>query len=157
MKANAKVKKPLNAFFFYKTEKKKEIVQSYTIASSNEISKIAAILWKNEPEFVKDIYRKMSRKAFQEHKLSHPDYVWNVGRKHVESEDGSAVSSKESVQSSPEYPLLTFRTLDEFIQSFVQEFRLPAQLDSVQSIERYYYPVFDQGLLSLQPSHQNNN
>lgn len=59
----------MNAFFFYRKHLKHKIAESNSTTNSNQISKIAAEQWKNEPESVKQIYKEMSKKAYDDFKI----------------------------------------------------------------------------------------
>ncbi|KAJ3322284.1 hypothetical protein HDV06_003177 [Boothiomyces sp. JEL0866] len=65
----ARVRKPMNAFFYYRSQFKDQFEESCSTTNSNEISKVAAVRWKDEPEDVKKIYREMSKKAYDAFKL----------------------------------------------------------------------------------------
>lgn len=64
-----KIRKPMNAFFYYRSQFKAQIEETCSTTNSNEISKVAAARWKNEPDDVKKIYRDMSKKAYDAFKL----------------------------------------------------------------------------------------
>ncbi|KAJ3273215.1 hypothetical protein HDV01_004717 [Terramyces sp. JEL0728] len=72
-----KVRKPMNAFFFYRNHLKAQLEEENSTTNSNEISKIAAAQWKKESEKVRKVYKDMSKKAYDEFKLKYPDFEWN--------------------------------------------------------------------------------
>ncbi|KAJ3322283.1 hypothetical protein HDV06_003176 [Boothiomyces sp. JEL0866] len=72
-----KIRKPMNAFFFYRNHLKAQLEERNSTTNSNEISKIAAAQWKREPETVKKIYKDLSKRAYDEFKLKYPDFEWN--------------------------------------------------------------------------------
>ncbi|KAJ3312060.1 hypothetical protein HDV04_003448 [Boothiomyces sp. JEL0838] len=71
----------MNAFFYYRQHVRDEIEKTCAVSNSNEISKIAAERWRNESDKVQQIYRNMSKDAYDAFKLKHPDYIWNQKRK----------------------------------------------------------------------------
>ncbi|KAJ3320071.1 hypothetical protein HDV06_005721 [Boothiomyces sp. JEL0866] len=133
-------------------EKRTEIIKNFSISTSNEISKIAACMWKNEVESVKEYYREMSRRAFQEHKMNHPDYVWNVGRRAKRAMEQEALSDSlsELTENSTSIQQLYYSNLNEFFNDFVAEFMIPSKGAFVNPHDPHSYPYFDPILQILQ-------
>ncbi|KAJ3322285.1 hypothetical protein HDV06_003178 [Boothiomyces sp. JEL0866] len=80
-KDTKRIRKPMNAFFYYRQHVKDEIEATCSTSNSNEISKIAAERWKGESEQVQQLYRNKSKEAYDAFKLKHPDFIWNHKRK----------------------------------------------------------------------------
>lgn len=81
-----------------------------------QVAKIAAKLWKSEPNSVKQIYREMSKKAFEEHKINYPNFIWQTGkRKREESFIGNLQCGYEA--------------FDDLVKSFLEEFPLEVKLE----------------------------
>ncbi|KAJ3251276.1 hypothetical protein HK103_002546 [Boothiomyces macroporosus] len=69
-------KKPLNAFFLYRSEMKDTIMQEHHTHKANEIIRIAAEKWRTETKEVKEHYKLKSKQLYAEHAKKYPDFVW---------------------------------------------------------------------------------
>ncbi|KAJ3320072.1 hypothetical protein HDV06_005722 [Boothiomyces sp. JEL0866] len=121
------VKKPMNAYFFYKSHMKDTILINNPNANSSEIAKIAALQWKNEPEHIKEIYREQSRKAFRQHKLDHPNYEWKIGKrgaKQASTSDSDSESICKIVRPRVISLKCNYTDFDTFVESFINEFKI---------------------------------
>ncbi|KAJ3256997.1 hypothetical protein HK103_004980 [Boothiomyces macroporosus] len=126
----------MNAFFYYRSQFKAQIEETCSTTNSNEISKVAAARWKNEPDDVKKIYRDMSKKAYDAFKLKvasfllqHPDFEWNKKKKVVD------------ISSQPRMilPKRKVRQLNEKLQQAIKEETLGDYSDKVESDTPTYF------------------
>ncbi|KAJ3320074.1 hypothetical protein HDV06_005724 [Boothiomyces sp. JEL0866] len=112
------VKKPLNAYFYYRMAKRSEIIKQHPNINSMQVAKIAAKLWKSEPNSVKQVYRQMSKKAFEEHKINYPNFIWQTGKKK---------------RDEPDYYIANlqchYEAFDDLVKSFLEEFPLGVKLE----------------------------
>ncbi|KAJ3268796.1 hypothetical protein HDV01_002282 [Terramyces sp. JEL0728] len=108
-KKPAALKKPPNAFMRYKSHVQTQIIQKYGQIQSSEISKIAAEMWKSEPESVKNHFKDLTDIAYMEYKNS------KLNKKRKSSSDNESIGRKsfdlESTQSG-DYSLNS-NSLDE--------------------------------------------
>ncbi|KAJ3273214.1 hypothetical protein HDV01_004716 [Terramyces sp. JEL0728] len=88
----------MNAFFFYRSKAKHDIEETCSTTNSNEISRVAAIRWKNEPDEVKKVYQDMSKKAYDAFKIKHPDFEWNKKKKPSEYTDRRLLLPKRNAK-----------------------------------------------------------
>ncbi|KAJ3253626.1 GET complex subunit get1 [Boothiomyces macroporosus] len=70
------IKKPLNAFFRYKAAMREKIIQRAGTHKNSDLSRLAAQMWKEEPQHVKDHFNRLTQQAFNEHRQKFPGYVW---------------------------------------------------------------------------------
>ncbi|CAG8474964.1 7712_t:CDS:1 [Funneliformis mosseae] len=73
--------RPPNAFILYRKAKQPTIVKERGQISNNEISKILATLWKNEPEEIRLHWRKIADRKKMEHMQAHPGYIYQPKKK----------------------------------------------------------------------------
>ncbi|KAJ1552963.1 hypothetical protein HK405_009399, partial [Cladochytrium tenue] len=95
-----KIPRPCNAFMLYRKDRQPELVQSSAAAtaaamasasasesgggggavqarSSKDFSRLIGDMWRDEPEHVKDEYRRRAELAREEHKRKYPDYKYS--------------------------------------------------------------------------------
>ena len=84
------VKRPVNAFILYRRSKVKEL----NLPSDINTCKYFAKLWNEEPESVKNIFRKESKELFKKHKQEHPDFKWVTRRRPLAQLNGSIKTPK---------------------------------------------------------------
>jgi hypothetical protein len=65
------IKKPANAFFLYRSDMKEKILHEYGSKTSQEISRKAGELWKQESESIKTKYQLAAQKVYEKFKLEH--------------------------------------------------------------------------------------
>lgn len=80
-KAN-KVKRPKNAFILYRSANSDRILRQSQDKNCQTVSKIAAQMWKNESQEVKDRFYQLQAEEAARHKELHPDYHYEPGLQH---------------------------------------------------------------------------
>ncbi|CAI2162759.1 12467_t:CDS:1 [Funneliformis geosporum] len=75
--------RPPNAFILYRKAKQPMITKEVGQISNNDISKILANLWKNEPEEIKLHWRKIADRKKMEHMQANPGYIYQPKKKNV--------------------------------------------------------------------------
>lgn len=74
--SSVSAKRPSNSWILYRKEKHPQVLAQNPDISNNEISKIVAKMWKNEPESVKDKYKLQAQIERNMHKQLYPDYKY---------------------------------------------------------------------------------
>ncbi|KAI9143305.1 hypothetical protein BKA69DRAFT_172110 [Paraphysoderma sedebokerense] len=103
-------KRPMNAFIIYRREKQRLLLNNYSGISNNDISKIVAEMWKNEPEEVKSYFKQIANKVKEEHKKRYPDYKYQPrkNKKNLKPNAGMDIlylaSNMQSASSGPKSP-----------------------------------------------------
>lgn len=72
----SKVPRPPNAFIIYRAQFHPHMKQHNPQMHNNEISKALGERWKNEPENVKEKYRRMALEVKAKHAAQHPNYQY---------------------------------------------------------------------------------
>jgi hypothetical protein len=99
------IKKPLNAFLMYRREISAQIKKEHPLATIGEISTITGKRWSEETSETKLKYKEMAKRAFQEHKNLHPDFIWpsrnSAERRKKQREKNKIIMKKDlNVQTS---------------------------------------------------------
>ncbi|KAI9003643.1 high mobility group box domain-containing protein, partial [Gaertneriomyces semiglobifer] len=68
--------RPANSWILYRQEKHPIVLSQHAGITNNEISKIVAEMWKNEPEEVKAVYKNRAEEERKRHRLMFPDYKY---------------------------------------------------------------------------------
>ncbi|KAI8821654.1 high mobility group box domain-containing protein, partial [Fimicolochytrium jonesii] len=68
--------RPANSWILYRQEKHPIVLKQHAGITNNNISKIVAEWWKNEPEEIKRIYKSRAEEERRRHRLLHPDYKY---------------------------------------------------------------------------------
>ncbi|KAJ3252519.1 hypothetical protein HK103_001420 [Boothiomyces macroporosus] len=102
-------KKPPNAFMRYKSYVQNQITQKYGQIQSSEISKIAAEMWKSEPETVKNYFKDLTDLAYMEYKNN------RVNKKRKSSSDVESIGRKSfDLESNKSASINSLDELDSF-------------------------------------------
>ncbi|KAJ1548994.1 hypothetical protein HK096_000775, partial [Nowakowskiella sp. JEL0078] len=75
-----KILRPHNPFILYRIERKYKAREEYPNMDSREMSRIIGEQWKNEPEEVKDEFRRKASLLKRQHKQLHPDYRYKPSK-----------------------------------------------------------------------------
>jgi hypothetical protein len=94
----AKIKRPRNAFIIYRQEKSANVNSKLT--SILDASKILGHQWTNEPESVKEEYRKKAKYESDFHKIKYPEYVFTRRVSSTIIRRGSKVAKSPGVLAS---------------------------------------------------------
>ncbi|KAK2600970.1 hypothetical protein N8I77_010459 [Diaporthe amygdali] len=73
---NTKLPRPPNPFIIYRSERHQSVKEAHPEAKNNDISKILGRQWQQEPEEVRDAYKKKSEDIKQEFMRVYPDYKY---------------------------------------------------------------------------------
>lgn len=71
-----KIPRPPNAFIIYRAQFHSHMKQRNPEMHNNEISKVLGKQWKDEPDHVKDKYRKMALEVKARHAIEYPNYQY---------------------------------------------------------------------------------
>ncbi|KAL6593449.1 hypothetical protein U3516DRAFT_917092 [Neocallimastix sp. 'constans'] len=71
-----KIPRPQNCFIIYRREKHQMISAKNPGIANNDISKIIAKMWREEPQEVKEIYHKRAKEEAKRHMLANPGYKY---------------------------------------------------------------------------------
>ncbi|KAJ3170248.1 hypothetical protein HDU88_008875 [Geranomyces variabilis] len=72
----AGAKRPANSWILYRQEKHPIVLAQNEGITNNEISKVVAEWWRNEPEDVKNVYKSRAEEERRRHRILHPDYKY---------------------------------------------------------------------------------
>ncbi|KND02907.1 uncharacterized protein SPPG_01987 [Spizellomyces punctatus DAOM BR117] len=100
--APKRIPRPANSFMTYRMEKQHEVLAKHAGANNKDISVIIGEMWRNEPEAVKEYYRKKAEMGRKEHMLRYPDYKYTPLKKRKESSTKKARLSISSISSTSE-------------------------------------------------------
>ncbi|KAJ3185779.1 hypothetical protein HDU85_001141 [Gaertneriomyces sp. JEL0708] len=105
----APAKRPANSWILYRQEKHPIVLSQHAGITNNEISKIVAEMWKNEPEEVKAVYKNRAEEERKRHRLMFPDYKYaprkgKVKRKKKDEELAASAGPSLSKQQQPPPP-----------------------------------------------------
>ncbi|RKO89223.1 hypothetical protein BDK51DRAFT_52382 [Blyttiomyces helicus] len=102
--AAQRVARPSNSFMLYRRDKMKELCE---LGLSKGAAKVLGEMWANEPEDVKEMYRRKAEIGRKEHSQKYPDFVYSPyskGRKTSSKKSRPSRSSSSSSISSPATP-----------------------------------------------------
>ncbi|OUM65561.1 hypothetical protein PIROE2DRAFT_29693, partial [Piromyces sp. E2] len=72
----SKIPRPQNCFIIYRREKHQIISAKNPGIANNDISKIIAKMWREEPPEVKEIYHQRAKEEAKRHMLANPGYKY---------------------------------------------------------------------------------
>lgn len=75
------IKRPMNPFMVWSSEKRKEIAKENPRMHNSDISKRLGAEWKNLPQETKQIYIDKSNQLREEHKKQYPEYRYRPRKK----------------------------------------------------------------------------
>ena len=76
-----KVKRPRNAFILYRSARKDRIMKDLGSRNNQTVSRMAAQMWKDETDAVRQQYHNMAEQEAARHRQEHPDYKYEPGMK----------------------------------------------------------------------------
>ncbi|KAI8591789.1 high mobility group box domain-containing protein, partial [Geranomyces variabilis] len=68
--------RPANSWILYRQEKHPIVLAQNEGITNNEISKVVAEWWRNEPDDVKNVYKCRAEEERRRHRILHPDYKY---------------------------------------------------------------------------------
>ncbi|KAI9008411.1 high mobility group box domain-containing protein, partial [Gaertneriomyces semiglobifer] len=83
--APKRIPRPANSFMTYRMEKQYQVLAENAGVNNKDISVIIGEMWRNEPEEVKEYYRKKAEIGRREHMLRYPDYKYTPLKKRKQS------------------------------------------------------------------------
>src|SRR5581483_315064 len=75
------IPRPKNCFMAYREHIKEKFLSENPGMNNKVVSVLAANMWNNEPEDVKEIWRERAKQLKIEHKLKYPDYKFKPQKK----------------------------------------------------------------------------
>lgn len=75
------IKRPMNPFMVWSSEKRKEIAKENPGMHNSDISKQLGAEWKNLPQETKQVFIDKSNQLREEHKKQHPEYRYRPRKK----------------------------------------------------------------------------
>ncbi|KAF9396145.1 hypothetical protein CPC16_004800 [Podila verticillata] len=97
IREEGKIKRYSNCFIKYRTEMHPLIVGRYGHQNNKEISRLAGIWWRNEPEEVKRIYRQQAQDEKLKHATIYPNYKYTPVKVASKSESSGLEEGSEKV------------------------------------------------------------
>ncbi|KAJ3306987.1 Transcription factor SOX-10 [Kappamyces sp. JEL0829] len=122
-------KKPMNCFFRYKQAVRQRIIDEHGVSKNADISRIASALWRQEDPAVRKKFELEAEKAFIEHKILYPDFVWpSKSEKYRKTKTKSPPpTSIPSPRTTPELSLGTASTAEHYAALHPSRHHVPVQ------------------------------
>ncbi|KAJ3137361.1 hypothetical protein HDU90_002148 [Geranomyces variabilis] len=122
----AGAKRPANSWILYRQEKHPIVLAQNEGITNNEISKVVAEWWRNEPDDVKNVYKCRAEEERRRHRILHPDYKYaprkNKIRRKRKRKINKGLDNHESGAESADDDNRRYTT-----QQHSQQYQLPQQ------------------------------